>query len=132
MNEAATEATKTSIENSVSWYLSEKLQGVAMPIVTVKYLTNDNVLISLTLCSVAETNVPRIKVQVFTRVEGGVTETGYQLYSDHRFEKYITNMIFGSAPNQPGDSPATAVTEAEAQQLVALLGSLATTAHQTV
>lgn len=132
MNTAATEATKTAIENSVSWYLSEKLAGTTAPIASVKFLTNDNVLVTLTSCTVAEANVPRFRVQIFRRVAGGVTENGYQLYTDHRFEQYTSQMIFGTSPGQPGDQPAATVSEAEAQNVVALLGSLATNARQTV
>ena len=77
----ATEQTKTALENSVGWFLADKIQDAVTPIATKKYLTNDNLLIYLTHCNVAEVSVPRVKVQVFTRVSGGIREEGFQLFS---------------------------------------------------
>lgn len=127
---AASEATKNALENSVNWFLGDKLQDPATPIATKKYLTPDNLLVYLTHCNVAELSVPRIKVQVFERVKGGVKETGYQLYSDHRFERYRDHMIFGTQPGT-GNEAAEEVSEAEASGLVQLVNSLAN-ARQTL
>jgi len=130
----ATEATKNTIENTVNWFLADKLQDPVVTIATKKYSTNDNLLIYLTHCNVAETSVPRIKVQVFRRVAGGVVETGYQIFSDHRMTKFINEMIFGKnkpgAPLPDNRSAAVDVTEKEASELVALVNSL-TQARQT-
>jgi hypothetical protein len=128
----ATEPTKTALENSVGWFLQDKLRDASTPIATKKYLTNKNELVYLTRTSVAESSVPTVKVQVFIRVQGGVAETGYQLYGDHRFQKYRNDMIFGTKPGAgpAGDAPVD-VTEAEAQSLLALVNSL-TTARQTL
>src|SRR5438477_8108090 len=91
----ASDEAKTALENSVTWFLSDKLADVNTPIATKKFLTNNNLLVYLTRCNVAELAVPRIKVQVLQRVEGGVHETNYQLFNDHRLEKYENDMIFG-------------------------------------
>jgi hypothetical protein len=99
--------------------------------VTKKYLTNDNELVYLTRCDVAETAVPRVKVQVFKRVTGGVSELGYQLYSDHRFIKYTNDMIFGSKPGVAADSGSNDISEDEAQALLELVNSLSN-ARQTL
>jgi len=121
----ATEPTKTALENSVGWFLADKLQDASTPIATKKYLTNDNVLIYLTHTSVADSNVPRIKVQVFHRVDRGVREEAYQLFSDHRLVKYVNEMVFGI---QPGGTPAGTdmepVSEEEAAKLLELVNSL--------
>ncbi len=127
----ATEPTKTAIENSVSWFLSDKLQDAAAPIVTKKFLTNDNELIYLTKCNVAEASVPRVKVQVFERVQGGVREMGYQLYSDHRFVKFTNEMIFGTQSGTAAGNQTEEVVEGEAGTLLALINSL-TEARQTL
>jgi hypothetical protein len=128
---AATEATKTALENSVSWFLSDKLQDAATPIVTKKYLTNRNELVYLTRCNVAESSVPKVKVQVFERVNGGVREVGHQLYSDHRFVKYTNEMIFGTQPGTAAGDQMTDVPEEEAQDLLKLVNSLGN-ARQTL
>jgi hypothetical protein len=127
----ATEATKNSIENSVNWFLSDKLQDPAVTIATKKFATNDNLLIYLTHCNVAETSVPRIKVQVFERIDRGVRETGYQIFADHRFVKFVNNMMFGTKPGvQPPNPEQAEVTEEDAAQLLNLVNSL-TQARQT-
>jgi hypothetical protein len=99
--------------------------------VTKKYLTNDNELVYLTRCNVAEVSVPRVKVQVFERVHGGVRELGYQLYSDHRFVKYANEMIFGTQPGTAAGNQNEEVSEKEAAELLELVNSLAN-ARQTL
>ncbi len=120
----ATEVTKTTLENSVTWFLADKLHDAATPIATKKYLTTENLLVYLTRCNVAESSVPRIKVQVFERVDGGVRETGYQLFSDHRLMKYVNEMIFGNAPGTATGNTNEAVEEQEAASLVELVNGL--------
>jgi len=127
----ATEPTKTALENSVGWFLSDKLHDPSVTIATKKYLTNQNRLIHLTVCNVVETNIPKVKVQVFDRVKGGVHETGYRLFADHRFDKYQNDMIFGTKPGTAAGNVAEEVSEDEAAQLLALVNSL-TTARQTL
>lgn len=127
----ATEATKTALENSVSWFLADRLQEAGAPIATKKYLTPDNQLIYLTHCNVAEQSIPKIKVQRFVRVDRGVRETGYQLFGDHRLLKYVNEMIFGSQANTPAGNETTEVDETEAAELLNLVNSL-TTARQTL
>ncbi len=128
----ATEESKTALEDSVSWYLADRLTDPAMPIATKKYMTGDNLLVYLTRCNVAESAVPRVKVQVLRRVDGGVHETGYQLYGDHRFEKYQNAMIFGGqATEGAADAGPQQVTQEEAGQLLQLLSTLQS-ARQTL
>jgi hypothetical protein len=128
----ATEPTKTALENSVSWFLADKLQDASTPIATKKYLTSNNQLIYLTRCNVAESSVPKVKVQVFVRVDGGVHEMGYQLFADHRLVKYANDMIFGTAPGSSATGNQTEeVAEDEAAQVLALVNGL-TTARQTL
>jgi hypothetical protein len=128
---AATEPTKTALENSVSWYLADKMQDASVSIATKKYLTNDNTLIYLTRCTVAETSVPRIKVQVLKRVPGGIQETGYQLFGDHRMTKYVNEMIFGNQPGGSDGNQQTEVSDKEANEVLALVNALAD-ARQTL
>lgn len=120
----ATEPTKTALENSVSWFLADKLQDATTPIATKKYLTNDNVLIYLTRANMADSNVPRVKVQVFHRVSGGVREEGFQLFADHRLVKYVNEMIFGSKPGTASGNDPEPVSEEEAAGLLKLVNSL--------
>ncbi len=128
----ATEASKTELENAVRWHLAEKLEGASpAPIVTQKFLTNDNVLVYLTYCAMPEGNVPRIKVQLLSRVDGGVHETGYQLFGDHRLERYENEMLFGAAQGADG-SERTAVTQDDLAGLLQLLAALPETARKTV
>jgi hypothetical protein len=127
----ATEPTKTTLENSVSWFLADKLQDAATAIATKKYLTNKNELVYITRCNVAETSVPKVKVQVLVRVDGGVHETGYQLFGDHRLTKYENAMIFGTEPGPAKSGEAQEVSEAEAQEVVQLVNSLGS-ARQTL
>ena len=123
MNEA-NEAVKTALENSVAWYLSDKLQDAATPIATKKYLTPENLLIYLTSCNAAESNVPRVKVQVFERIDGGVRETSYQLYGDHRFTKYQNEMVFGNSATGADGTSNTPVGQGDADKLLDLLCGL--------
>jgi hypothetical protein len=128
---AATEPTKTALENSVTWFLSDKLEDPSTTIATKKYLTNKNELIYLTRCNVVEVSVPRVKVQVFERVDGGVSETGYQLFNDHRLVKYINEMIFGKNPRSATGNENQEVSESEATELLALVNMLGS-ARQTL
>jgi hypothetical protein len=124
-SDLATDASKTALENSVAWFLADKLQDASTPIATKKFLTNENRLVYLTKCTVASAGVPRIKVQVFDRVAGGVHESGYQLFADHRLVKYDNAMIFGNKPGeQAGGRENQDVTDAEAVQVIALVNSL--------
>jgi len=127
----ATEPTKTSLENSVSYFLADKLQDPATTIATKKFLTGQNELIYLTRCNVAELSVPRIKVQIFKRVSGGVHETGYQLFGDHRLVKYENAMIFGTEPGTAAGDKSEDVSEKEASDLLLLVNSVAN-ARQTL
>ena len=127
----ATEPTKTAIENSVTYYMSDKITDASTPIATKKFMTNDNQLIYLTICNVAESTVPRFKVQVLKRVAGGVHETGYQLFADHRFVKYNNDMIFGAAPGGSDGNKMEDVSEAEAGQVLAMVNGL-NAARQTL
>jgi len=127
----AIEQTKTSLENSVSWFLQDKLQDASIPIATKKYLTNENQLIYITKCNVADSTVPRVKVQVFERVHGGVHESGYQLFSDHRFLRYDNDMIFGNNPGTAAGDKTTEVSEKEAGEVLAMVNSLGS-ARQTL
>lgn len=127
----ASEPTKSALENSVSWFLSDKLEGTGSLIATKKYLTADNELIYLTHCNVPEPTIPKIKVQRFVRVDHGVRETGYQLFSDHRLMKYENDMIFGTQPNTPAGNQSEAVSETEASAVLNLVNSL-TSARQTL
>ena len=128
----ATEDDKTALENLVSWYLADKLDTATTAIATVKFLTNNNLLVYLTRCNVAEVTIPQVKVQVFQRVDGGVNETGYQLYADHHFDKYTNNMIFGTAPEGSTPTTSSPVTDEESKNLLVLVNSLQTEARQTL
>jgi hypothetical protein len=127
----ATDATKTSLENSVGWFLADKQQDASVSIATNKYVTPSNVLVQLTQCSLEGSTVPRIKVQVTTRVGGGVQELGYQLFGDHRFTKYVNNMMFGKESTAADGNDSKDVTEDEAAKLLGLINSLGN-ARQTM
>lgn len=127
----ATETTKNTIENTVNWFLADKLQDPVITIATKKYLTNENKLIYLTHCNVAEISVPRIKVQVFERVNGGVRESGYQIFSDHRMTKFVNEMIFGTQPGTASGNSSEDVSEEEASRLILEINAL-TQARQTL
>jgi hypothetical protein len=133
-NATATEPTKTALENSVQWYLADRLRDATTPIASKKYLTHDNTLVYLTYTSVAEASVPRVKIQVLSRVAGGVHEMMYSLFADHRFTKTTNDMIFGVRPGAEQASPEAPsdVTEDEAQKLLELVNSLTTNARQTL
>ncbi len=131
-DQLATEESKTALENSVSWYLADKLADPATTIATKKYLTSNNLLVYLTRCNVAELSVPRIKVQVLQRVSGGVHETGYQLFGDHSFQKYQNEMIFGTkATEGTVSTESQPVSQTETEQLLQLVSSLQQ-ARQTI
>ncbi len=115
----------------MNWFLADKLQDPVITIATKKFLTNANKLIYLTHCNVAETSVPRIKVQVFERVGGGVRETGYQIFSDHRMTKNVNEMIFGTKPGTASGNLSEEVTEQDAAELIAEINAL-TEARQTL
>jgi hypothetical protein len=127
----ANEAVKTALENSVAWYLSDKLTDASTPIATKKYLTPENLLVYLTRCNVAESSVPRVKVQLFQRIDGGVQETAYQLFGDHTFTKYQNEMVFGTSATGADGTTSTKVTQPEADHLLELLNGLQT-ARQTL
>jgi hypothetical protein len=127
----ATEETKNTIENTVNWYLADKLQDPATTIATKKYLTNENKLVYLTHCNVAELSVPRIKVQLFDRVDGGVKEMVYQIFSDHRMTKSVNEMIFGTQAGTASGNVSEEVSEQEAAELVLVINAL-TQARQTL
>lgn len=127
----ANDETKTALENAVRWYLNDKLASPGVIVATQKYLTQDNRLIYLTSVNTAESAIAKVKIQVLERVEGGVHETGYQLYSDHRLERYQNAMIFGTAPDGPDTSGET-VSETEAQELLALISALQTNARALI
>ncbi len=118
----ASEESKTMLENNVAWYLADKINS-SSPITTKKFMTSDNLLVYLTLCSVAETAVPRIKVQIFKRVQGGVQETGYQLFGDHRLKKYENAMIFGAASGS-NNSENQSVSQTDLDQLLQFIANL--------
>jgi len=130
METPASEEVKTAIENSVSWYLADKLHDATVSIAIKKYLTSNNLLVYLTRCNVAETSVPRIKVQILQRVDGGIHESSYNLYVDHRLEKIQNDMLFGTEKSSDGSQSET-VSEAEAHQLLDLVNSLQN-ARQTI
>ena len=130
METAATEETKTSLENSVAWFLADKMHDATVSIAIKKYLTTNNLLVYLTRCNVSDSSVPRIKVQVLQRVAGGVHESSYQLYADHRLEKAQNDMIFGTQ-NPADGSVSETVSDTEAHQLLELVNSLQT-ARQTL
>ncbi|MDF2460878.1 MAG: hypothetical protein K0S68_281 [Candidatus Saccharibacteria bacterium] len=127
----ATEPTKTDLENTVTWFLADKMQDASVSIATKKYLTNDNLLVYLTRCVVAEASVPKIKVQILKRIEGGVHETGYQLFSDHRLTKYVNEMVFGTQPAAGTNQENQEVSETEAVEVLTLVKALAN-ARQTL
>ena len=129
----ATQETKTAIDNAVTWVMADQMHDHSVSIATKKYLTHDNLLLYITLCTMGQAAVPRVKVQVYERVAGGVRESGYQLFADQRLEKYDNDMIFGNTTKTNSDaSVRTVVSEKEAQDLLARIASLATTARQTL
>ncbi len=121
----ATEATKNAIEDAVNGFLADRLQDPVITIAMKKFMTNDNVLIYLTHCNVAEISVPRIRIQVLRRVDGGVEETAYQIFSDHRFTKFVNAMIFGKRPEASPQHETEDVAEVEASELLAQIHALA-------
>jgi len=126
MQDHVSEATLMSLENQAYALLSDRSVAMATPIVTKKFATNDNRLIYVTQCSIAESAVPKLRIQTFERIAGGVMETSYALYSDRRFERTDNPMIFTERKVKPELAPPVAISEAEAQQLLALIAHLAT------
>ena len=124
MNQPATEPTITAIENRVTALLAEKLANPTTAIATNKYLTGDNHLIYLTQCTVAESSIPRIRIQIFERVEGGVHEHSYALFNDRRFEATENPMIFGQAP--AATEAVTTVDEPTAASILTSIETLST------
>lgn len=121
----ATEASKTQLENIVSGLVSDKLSSSTVSIASKKYLTRDNELVYVTLCLMSGATIPRIRVQVFHRVENGVREEAFALYGDHRLEKTGNDMIFGRRTEGPSASAAPIpVSEEELGRIIALLSSL--------
>lgn len=124
MIELASDSTKTALENAVYALLADRMAGSSMPITTKKYLTNDNNLVYLTQCNVAETAIPRVRVQVLKRVAGGVHETNYSLYVDQRLESTENPMIFGEANQTRSDETPKSVDDATAVALIEMIGKL--------
>lgn len=124
MNKLATETTKTALENAVYALLADRMASNTMPITTKKYLTNDNNLVYLTQCSVAESAIPQVRVQVLKRVDGGVHETNYSLYADQRLESSENPMLFGKSGQPRNEDAPISVDEATAQALVEMVGKL--------
>ncbi len=123
--ELATDQTKTALENSVGWILSEQLGSPNMPMATIKFMTQDNLLFFLTKCQVSDSSAPRIKVQIFSRVTGGVHESNYQLFMDHKFIRTDNDMIFGVTPSYSDATAAPVeVGEAEALHLLVQVNNL--------
>lgn len=120
----ASEEIKDQLENQAVFLLGSSDSTTVTAVATKKYLTADNQFVYLTRSSITTDTIPSLKFQVFRRVDGGVFETGYLLYHDHRFERYENSMIFGK--NQPAqETPAAApVSQAEGEQLMQLLASL--------
>jgi hypothetical protein len=119
----ANEETKDQLENQAVYLLGNSDSSTVTAIATKKYLTADNQFVYLTRSTITTDTIPSLKWQVFRRVDGGVVETGYLLYHDHRFERYENPMIFGQndANQTTANSP---VSQAEAEQLMQLLTGL--------
>ena len=126
MQDHVSEATLMSLENRAYALLSDRSVAMATPIVTKKFATNDNRLIYVTQCTVAESAVPNLRIQTFERVTGGVMERSYALYADRRFERTDNPMIFTERNVKSELAPPVAITENEAVQLLALVEHLAT------
>jgi len=124
MTKLASDSTKTDLENAVYALLADRMAGSSMPITTKKYLTNDNNLVYLTQCNVAETAIPRVRVQVLKRVDGGVHETNYSLYVDQRLESTENPMIFGEAGQTRSDEAPKSVDDTTAKALIEMIGKL--------
>jgi hypothetical protein len=125
MQSTVTEATLSRLENTASALLSNDSVIMNTPIITKKYQTQDNRLVYLTECNIAEIAVPRLRVQILERVDGGVNETSYALYADQRFECTKNPMIFGDTSGPAETSTPTAVDEDTAEWLIQLIQSLA-------
>jgi hypothetical protein len=99
---------------------------MSTPILTKKFATHDNRLIYVTQCGVAESAVPKLRVQIFERITGGVEETSYALYTDGRFERTDNPMLFTERQVKPDLAPPVTVDETETQSLIKLVAHLAT------
>ncbi len=121
---AATEETKTALENTVSNLLAEKLAASTTSIASGKYLTADNELVYVTSCFIPGISTPRIRVQLFARVKDGVHEDSYALYADHRLERTSNDMIFGRRQEAPSPETPQPVSEEELTTLLSLLATL--------
>ena len=127
MHHDISEATLMSLENLASSILDDRSMTMATPITTKKYLTGDNRLVYLTRCTVAESAVPNLRIQIFERIHGGVRETSYALFTDRRFEQTVNPMIFSDRPG-PGEMPKpTPVDESTAESLIEFIGRLTET-----
>jgi len=126
MTEYISEATLMNLQNLASSLLDDRSVAMATPILTRKFATHDNRLIYLTQCSIAESAVPNLRIQIFARVPGGVEENSYALYADGRFERTDNPMIFDQRHVKPELAPPSPVSENEAQGLIQLIQHLAT------
>lgn len=124
----ATTAQKNYLQERVLILISDTYK-IVPPGTTVqakRYLTNDNQFVYLTHSQANTPMVAPIKIQVFQRVDGGVRETIYRLYGDHRLTRETNLMIFGQAPDSPQVDQANDVTEDEAATLCTIVDSLNT------
>jgi hypothetical protein len=125
------EATLIQLENATNAILDDRSEAMATPITTKKYLTRDNRLVYLTKCTVAESAVPNLRIQIFERIHDGVRETSYALFADRRFEQTINLMLFSERPG-PGEMPKpTPVDESTALSLIDFVGRLSETDRRT-
>lgn len=120
----ASEEIKNQLENQVLFLIGSSDSTTAAAIITKKYLTGENQFVYLTRTAITTASIPSIKVQVFSRVDGGVHEKGYLLYHDHRFERYDNAMIFGQNQAPDTSSANAPVSQAEAAELAQLLSTL--------
>ena len=129
MQHEVSETTLMSLENLASMVLDDRSLAVATPITTKKYLTGDNRLVYLTRCTVAESAVPKLRIQIFERIHGGVRETSYALY--RRFEQTINLMIFSDRPGQEEMPTPTPVDESTAASLIEFIDRLTETERRS-
>ena len=122
--ETADENIKTQIDNQTIMLFPSSAEVGVTNIATKKYLTGDNQFVYVTRMSQQTNTIPTLKVQLFTRVEGGVRETCYEMFGDNRFERVENNMIFGK-DGQDATSPARKpVSQDDAKELLAVLQTL--------
>lgn len=121
----ATTPQKNRLQDHVVALINDTYQATSAAAVQSKrYLTGDNRFVYLTYSHVQTPEIAPIKIQVFQRVDGGVKETIYRLYSDQRLTCEHNDMIFGQMPDKPQEGPAHPVTESEATDLCATIDSL--------